>query len=85
MLDALGASARGLQNTLQSSGSLDESSAGGVGRIRARYIELSSDPGLIGKAKSDLPAVGGLALAPPDACRVKLGQELSSLMGGGSP
>ena len=85
MLDALGASAQGLRNTLESTGSLDEASAASVGRLRVRYIELSGDPGLIGKPRADLPAAVGLAIAPGGNCRLRLGQELSNLSRGASP
>ncbi len=85
MLDALGASAHGLHNTLQANGSVDDSIAASFGRIRARYIELSGDPGLIGKAKADLPAAGGLALVPSVSCRPRLSQKLSTLSRGRAP
>jgi len=85
MLDALGASAQGLRNTLESAGNLDDSSTDSIARIRARYIELSGDPGLIGKARTELPSAVGVVIAPGGSCRLSLSQELSNLSRGASP
>ncbi len=85
VVDALGASARGLYDLIP--GSPDGVRNSTLGRIEARYIQLFSDPALFGRSKAGLPRV--IAAATVDAiqgqCALALTREIRRLEMGGGP